>query len=72
MPSTKVTAATIAAAVSTVLVWLLHSYASVTVPDAVQGAIVVLLTLLAGYLVPEQNPSPSGVAAVRAGKGAAR
>lgn len=65
MPSTKVTAATLAAAISSVLVWLLKSYGGVEVPDAVQGAIVVILTLATGYLVPEQSPAPSAFAAVR-------
>ena len=64
LPSTKVTAATVAAALGTIVVWLLHQVASVEVPDVVSGAIVVLLTLGVGYLIPEGNPSPSARAAL--------
>jgi hypothetical protein len=64
VPSNKVTAATIAAAVGTILVWLLNSYAHVAVPDAVQGAIVVILTLAAGYFTYEDHPAPSAIATV--------
>lgn len=65
MPSNKVTAATIAAALATILVWALQTYAHTAIPEAVQGAIVVLLTLIVSYLVPEGNPAPSAVATVR-------
>lgn len=71
MPSTKVTASAIAAAVGTIVMWLLQTYAHVEVPPAVYTAVVALLTLLVGYFIPEQNPAPSAVAAVREGKGAA-
>lgn len=61
MPSTKVSAATLAAALGTIVVWVLKHYANVEISDAVTGAIVVILTLLCGYLIPEQNPAPSAV-----------
>lgn len=51
-PSNKVTAATGAAAVTTLAVWLL-SMAGVAVPGEVQGAITTLLVLAAGYMVPD-------------------
>jgi len=47
--SPKVVAATLAAAVATILVWGI-SQAGVDVPEPVAGAIVVVLTFLAGYL----------------------
>lgn len=49
-PSNKVTAATGAAAVTTLAVWFL-SMAGVAVPGEAQGAITTLLVLAAGYLV---------------------
>lgn len=64
MPSTKVSGATIAAALSSIALWLLKEYMGVNVPQPVEGAIIVLLTLAVGYLVPETNPSPSAVAKV--------
>lgn len=62
MPSHKVTAATIAAAVGAILFWLLGEYAGVHPPELVQAAAVTLLTLAVGYIVPEHAPSPSAVA----------
>ena len=67
MPSDKVISATIAAAVGTIAFWLLGTYAHVEVPEGVQAAAVGLLTLLVGYLVPENRPAPSAVQAVRRG-----
>lgn len=63
--SSKVGAATLAAAIASVLVWLAKAYGGIDIPDAVQGAIVVILTLATGWLVPEQAPSPSAVATVK-------
>lgn len=51
-PSNKVTAATGAAAVTTLVVWALTA-AGVEVPSEVQGAITTLLVLAAGYFVPD-------------------
>lgn len=64
--SSKVTASVIAAAVSTILFWLLGTYAHVAVPEPVQAAGVGLLTLIVGYLIPETNPAPSAIDAVHA------
>lgn len=52
MISPKVTAATIAAALVTILVWV-ASLAGVDVPAEAQGAITVLLVAVIGYLVPD-------------------
>lgn len=48
--SPKVTAASAAAAVATLLVWLLDVLTGLEVPAGVEGAFVVLLTFAAGYL----------------------
>lgn len=64
-PSTKVTAATVAAAVATILVWLVQSQGWVDdIPAGLEAAITTLLTLVAGYFVPERNPSASMIEAV--------
>jgi len=62
-PSTKVTAATLAYALTTIIVWVVESQTDVTIPTAVQGAITIVLIFAAGYFIPERNPSPSGVLA---------
>lgn len=54
MISAKVTAATGAAAVTSIVVWLL-TLAGAEVPTEVQGAITTLLVLSAGYLVPDKK-----------------
>lgn len=54
MISSKVTAATIAAAVVTLIVWG-ASAAGVTVPVEAQGALTTLLVFVAGYLVPDPS-----------------
>lgn len=48
--SPKVTAATVAAAVVTIGVWALETYAGVSLPPAVQGAATTLLVFVGGYL----------------------
>lgn len=71
-PSDKVTAATTAATVSgalgTFVIWLLEKYWT-EIPDPVEAAIIVLLTLActfaAGYFVPEGHPAPSAKRTVR-------
>lgn len=45
----KVTAAVLAAAVTTIIAWLL-STAGITLPNEVQGAITTILVFVAGYL----------------------
>jgi hypothetical protein len=45
----KVTAAVLAAAVTTIIAWLLKT-AGIELPNEVQGAITTLLVFVAGYL----------------------
>ena len=68
-PSTKVTAATAAAAFTTLLIWVAQSQGWVNdVPDGLEVAVTTLLTLVAGYFVPERNPSPSAIEAAQNGQ----
>lgn len=62
-PSTKVTAATLAYAVTVIIVWLIESQTDIVIPTAVQGAFTIVLIFAAGYFIPERNPSPSAIAA---------
>ncbi len=48
--SNKVTAATIAAAIVTLVVWG-ASLAGVEIPEVAQGALITIIVALAGYLV---------------------
>lgn len=67
-PSTKVTSATLAAAVATILIWLVESQGWIAdVPTGVELAVTVILTAVAGYVVPETNPSPSAREAIANG-----
>lgn len=52
--SPKVAAATAAAAIVTILCWVL-SLVGVLVPDYVQGAGTTVLVFIAGWLVPESS-----------------
>ena len=54
--SPKVTAATIAAALVTIIVWV-ASAAGVNVPLEVQGAVTTILVFVAGYLVTDPRRS---------------
>jgi hypothetical protein len=54
--SPKVTAATLAAAIVTLVVWL-ASLAGVDIPEVAQGAIVTILVAIAGYLVTDPRRS---------------
>lgn len=64
-PSTKVTAATAAAAVSAIAIWVAQSQGWVSdVPTGIEVAFTTLLTLVAGYVVKERNPSTSTIEAV--------
>jgi uncharacterized membrane protein YjjP (DUF1212 family) len=50
----KVTAAVLAAAVTTIIAWLL-TLAGITLPNEVQGAITSILVFVAGYMTPANN-----------------
>jgi hypothetical protein len=52
--SPKVTAATLAAALVTIIVWG-AGYAGVDIPEVVQGALITIIVAAAGYLV--RDPS---------------
>jgi len=52
----KVTAAVLAAAVTTVIAWLL-TLAGLVLPNEVQGAITTILVFVAGYLTSADRPS---------------
>ena len=47
----KVTAAVLAAAVTTIIAWLL-TLAGIELPNQVQGAITSILVFVAGYMTP--------------------
>lgn len=74
--STKVGAATVGAALATLVAWGLAQFAHIDMPDDAKMALGVVfvgvITLAAGWFTPEQNPTESMVEAVRAGKGAAK
>jgi uncharacterized membrane protein YjjP (DUF1212 family) len=50
----KVTAAVLAAAVTTLIAWLL-TLAGIELPNQVQGAITSILVFVAGYMTPANN-----------------
>ena len=54
--SPKVTAATLAAAIVTLVVWL-ASLAGVDIPEVAQGAIVTILVAIAGYVATDPRRS---------------
>lgn len=51
-PLNKISAGTLASALGVLLVWLLKTYAGITLPAEVQGAGAVLLFAAVAYLVP--------------------
>ncbi len=53
-PTTKISAAAAAGAITAVVVWIIGETTSVEVPPAVVAAITVLVTVLAGYMIPEK------------------
>ena len=58
MPEKKVTAATLAAAVTTIVVWLLRVFAHIEVPAEVALAISTVAVGVAGYLAPHTPRTP--------------
>lgn len=54
MPEKKVTAATLAGAIVTILIWILR-LANIDVPAEVAAAITTLLAAVAGYLAPHTH-----------------
>lgn len=63
VPEKKVTAAALAGAVVTIVVWILRATAHVEIPAEVSAAATVVLSAVAGYLAPhthrpELTPAP--------------
>jgi hypothetical protein len=54
VPEKKVTAATLAGAIATILVWILH-LAGVNIPPEVSAALTTILAAVAGYLAPHTH-----------------
>ena len=54
--SPKVTAATLAAAIVTLVVWIAGMF-GVDVPEVAQGAIITILVAIAGYVVTDPRRS---------------
>ena len=55
MPEKKVTAATVAAAVVTIVVWILRTFADVEIPAEVAVAMSTIVVALAGYFAPHTH-----------------
>ncbi len=68
MPEKKVTAATVAGAIATILVWILN-LAGVNVPSEVAAAIATVLAAVAGYLAPHTHRPDLAAPAAPAKKG---
>jgi hypothetical protein len=66
VPEKKVTAATLAGAIATILIWILQ-LTGVDVPAEVAAAIATLLAAVAGYLTPH-TPRPEAAASANTGK----
>jgi hypothetical protein len=67
VPEKKVTAATLAAAVTTIVIWILRLF-DIEVPAEVALAISTVVVAIAGYLAPHTHrpdlaPKPSGTPA---------
>jgi hypothetical protein len=54
LPEKKVTAATLAGAIATILVWVLHLF-GVDMPAEVAAAITTVLAAVAGYMAPHTH-----------------
>jgi hypothetical protein len=54
LPEKKVTAATLAGAIATILVWVLHLF-GVDMPSEVAAAITTVLAAVAGYMAPHTH-----------------
>jgi hypothetical protein len=54
VPEKKVTAAAVAGAIATILVWILH-VAGVDMPPEVSAALTTVLAAVAGYMAPHTH-----------------
>lgn len=53
--SPKVTAATVAAAVTTIAVWAVEASTGIDIPSLVEGAVTTVLVFAGGYLIRDQQ-----------------
>jgi hypothetical protein len=51
-PLTKITASTLAGAITAILIWLLQEYAHTDIPPEIAVAIATIISAIVGYLVP--------------------
>jgi uncharacterized membrane protein len=75
-PEKKVTAATLAAAIVTIVIWILRTFADVDVPAEVAVAISTVVVAIAAYFAPHTHrpdlaAQPSGTPSAPAEGGAA-
>jgi hypothetical protein len=54
VPEKKVTAATLAGAIVTILIWVLH-LAKIDIPPEVAAALTTIFVFVAGYLAPHTH-----------------
>ena len=54
-PTNKVIASSLAAAVTTLVAYIIKATTDVEIDPGAQGAITVILTFLAGYIVPDSG-----------------
>jgi putative flippase GtrA len=59
MPTRKVTAGTVAGALTTIIVWVVSEFFQVEIPPPVAAAITVILAMGTAYLVPNRD-TPGG------------
>lgn len=59
----KVAASGLAGALVVIVVYSLHQWASVDLPDVVSAALTVIFTFAAGWLAPSSTPTPPAPAA---------
>lgn len=59
LPTRKVAAGAIGAALATIVVWALNTYTHVVLPDYVAGAIATLIGGVAAYFTRERGVPPS-------------
>ncbi len=74
MPEKKVTAATVAAAVVTILVWILRTFADIDIPAEVAVALSTVAVGIAGYFAPHTHRpdlAPQAAAPAKGGAGPA-
>jgi hypothetical protein len=70
MPEKKVTAATLGAAVTTIVVWILRTFLDIDIPIEVASAMSIVVVAIAGYFAPHTHrPDLVGPAEARTAEG---